>query len=109
VLHLRCQGAVSMMRASIPVAPPPNTRTSAQHGRSARESAQLALQRPAQRNEPRAYRQKHLLTPASQEYADVNRTYHDVAETLSNYPSLSPRTEVYSMRPARAAAHARPY
>ncbi|KAF2269943.1 UEV-domain-containing protein [Lojkania enalia] len=30
------------------------------------------------------------------EYADVNRTYHDVAETLSNYPSLSPRTEVYT-------------
>lgn len=33
---------------------------------------------------------------SSQEYADVNRTYHDVAETLSNYPSLSPRTDVYS-------------
>ncbi|KAH7132245.1 UEV domain-containing protein [Dendryphion nanum] len=30
------------------------------------------------------------------EYADVNRTYQDVAETLSNYPSLSPRTEVYT-------------
>ena len=26
----------------------------------------------------------------------MNRTYNDVAETLSNYPSLSPRTEVYS-------------
>ncbi|KAF2643723.1 UEV-domain-containing protein [Massarina eburnea CBS 473.64] len=30
------------------------------------------------------------------EYADVNRTYHDVAETLSNYSSLSPRTKVYT-------------
>ncbi|KAF1962324.1 UEV-domain-containing protein [Byssothecium circinans] len=30
------------------------------------------------------------------EYTDVNRTYHDVAETLSNYPSLSPRTKVYT-------------
>ncbi|ORY09028.1 UEV domain-domain-containing protein [Clohesyomyces aquaticus] len=30
------------------------------------------------------------------EYADVNRTYNDVAEALSNYPSLSPRTEVYT-------------
>ncbi|KAF2470231.1 UEV-domain-containing protein [Lindgomyces ingoldianus] len=30
------------------------------------------------------------------EYSDVNRTYNDVADTLSNYPSLSPRTEVYT-------------
>ncbi|KAF2278863.1 UEV-domain-containing protein [Westerdykella ornata] len=30
------------------------------------------------------------------EYTDVNRTYHDVVETLSHYPSLSPRTEVYT-------------
>ncbi|KAF2122938.1 UEV domain-containing protein [Lophiotrema nucula] len=30
------------------------------------------------------------------EYADVNRTYHDVAEALSHYPSLSPRTDVYT-------------
>ncbi|KAF2710223.1 UEV-domain-containing protein [Pleomassaria siparia CBS 279.74] len=30
------------------------------------------------------------------EYAEVNRTYHDAVETLSNYPSLSPRTEVYT-------------
>ncbi|KAF2014787.1 UEV-domain-containing protein [Aaosphaeria arxii CBS 175.79] len=30
------------------------------------------------------------------EYPDVNRTYHDVTETLANYPSLSPRTEVYT-------------
>ncbi|KAF2746318.1 UEV-domain-containing protein, partial [Sporormia fimetaria CBS 119925] len=30
------------------------------------------------------------------EYSDVNRTYHDVAESLSHYPSLSPRTEVYT-------------
>ncbi|KAF2502640.1 UEV-domain-containing protein [Lophium mytilinum] len=30
------------------------------------------------------------------EYLDANRTYSDVAETLSHYPSLSPRTEVYT-------------
>ncbi|OCK82584.1 UEV-domain-containing protein [Lepidopterella palustris CBS 459.81] len=30
------------------------------------------------------------------EYHDPNRTYADVAEALSNYPSLSPRTEVYT-------------
>ncbi|KAF2005744.1 UEV-domain-containing protein [Amniculicola lignicola CBS 123094] len=30
------------------------------------------------------------------EYADVNRSYHDIAEALSHYPSLSPRTEVYT-------------
>ncbi|QDS75995.1 hypothetical protein FKW77_004464 [Venturia effusa] len=30
------------------------------------------------------------------EYQDVQRTYSDVAEALSHYPSLSPRTEVYT-------------
>lgn len=30
------------------------------------------------------------------EYLDVNRTYSDVAEALADYPSLSPRTEVYT-------------
>jgi ESCRT-I complex subunit TSG101 len=32
-----------------------------------------------------------------QEYHDVNRTYNDVAQALSQYPSLSPRTDVHSM------------
>jgi len=32
-----------------------------------------------------------------QEYQDVNRTYTDIAQTLSHYSSLSPRTDVYSM------------
>jgi len=46
-----------------------------------------------------------------QEYTDVNRTYHDVAETLSAHASLSPKTELYStmtMRPShleRTHAH----
>ncbi|USP78063.1 Tumor susceptibility gene 101 protein [Curvularia clavata] len=31
-----------------------------------------------------------------QEYLDVNRTYHDAAETLANYPSLTVRTEPYT-------------
>ncbi|KAG9193617.1 hypothetical protein G6011_03652 [Alternaria panax] len=30
------------------------------------------------------------------EYSDVNRTYHDAAEALSNYPSLAPKTEPYT-------------
>ncbi|KAE8144502.1 UEV domain-containing protein [Aspergillus avenaceus] len=31
-----------------------------------------------------------------QTYQDPNRTYHDVALVLAQYPSLSPRTEVYT-------------
>ncbi|KAL2162514.1 hypothetical protein VTH06DRAFT_7428 [Thermothelomyces fergusii] len=31
-----------------------------------------------------------------QEYHDVNRTYNDVAAALSQYPSLSPKTDVYT-------------
>lgn len=31
-----------------------------------------------------------------QTYRDPNRTYHDVANALAQYPSLSPRTDVYS-------------
>ncbi len=31
-----------------------------------------------------------------QEYHDVNRTYNDVAQALSQYSSLSPRTDVHS-------------
>jgi predicted metal-dependent phosphotriesterase family hydrolase len=31
-----------------------------------------------------------------QTYQDPNRTYHDVANALAQYPSLSPRTDVYS-------------
>ncbi|GKT97764.1 ESCRT-I component [Colletotrichum tofieldiae] len=31
-----------------------------------------------------------------QEYHDVNRTYNDVAQVLSHYPSLSPRTDVHT-------------
>ncbi|KAF2127009.1 UEV-domain-containing protein [Dothidotthia symphoricarpi CBS 119687] len=37
-----------------------------------------------------------LYSVLTSEYADVNRTYHDAAEALSHYPSLSPRTEVYT-------------
>ncbi|TPX08080.1 uncharacterized protein E0L32_010280 [Thyridium curvatum] len=44
---------------------------------------------------------KLLLTLCSlslprQEYHDVNRTYNDVAQALSQYPSLSPRTDVHT-------------
>lgn len=31
-----------------------------------------------------------------QTYHDPNRAYHDVVNALAQYPSLSPRTDVYS-------------
>ncbi|KAF2397723.1 UEV-domain-containing protein [Trichodelitschia bisporula] len=37
-----------------------------------------------------------LYSVLTNEYTDVNRTYSDVAQALSQYPSLSPRTEVYT-------------
>ncbi|KAF1847758.1 UEV-domain-containing protein [Cucurbitaria berberidis CBS 394.84] len=37
-----------------------------------------------------------LYSVLTSEYSDVNRTYHDAAEALSNYPSLTTRTEVYT-------------
>ncbi|TVY25079.1 Tumor susceptibility gene 101 protein [Lachnellula hyalina] len=37
-----------------------------------------------------------LYSVLTSEYKDVNRTYNDVAQTLSHYSSLSPRTEVYT-------------
>ena len=33
---------------------------------------------------------------ARQTYHDPNRTYYDVASALAQYPSLTPRTDVYS-------------
>ncbi|KAL2022256.1 hypothetical protein VTK56DRAFT_5866 [Thermocarpiscus australiensis] len=44
--------------------------------------------------------QQHVLnwlySVLTSEYRDVNRTYHDVAQALSLYPSLSPRTDVHT-------------
>ncbi|SPQ26452.1 bc42b8f4-d8ff-4541-849f-55079447849d [Thermothielavioides terrestris] len=44
--------------------------------------------------------QQHVLnwlySVLTSEYHDVNRTYNDVAQALSQYPSLSPRTDVYT-------------
>ncbi|KZF23615.1 UEV-domain-containing protein [Xylona heveae TC161] len=37
-----------------------------------------------------------LYSVLTSEYHDVNRTYADVARTLSSYSSLSPRTDVYT-------------
>lgn len=37
-----------------------------------------------------------IMAETPQEYHDVNRTYNDVAQALSQYPSLSPRTDVHS-------------
>ncbi|KAL7623545.1 suppressor protein stp22 of temperature-sensitive alpha-factor receptor and arginine permease [Parahypoxylon ruwenzoriense] len=37
-----------------------------------------------------------LTTSFVKEYQDVNRTYNDVAQALSQYPSLSPRTDVHT-------------
>ncbi|GKT50888.1 twinfilin [Colletotrichum spaethianum] len=36
-----------------------------------------------------------LYSVLTSEYHDVNRTYNDVAQALSHYPSLSPRTDVH--------------
>ncbi|TLD20464.1 hypothetical protein PspLS_08649 [Pyricularia sp. CBS 133598] len=44
--------------------------------------------------------QQHILnwlySVLTSEYHDVNRTYNDVAQVLSQYPSLSPRTDVHT-------------
>ncbi|EAA30492.1 UEV-domain-containing protein [Neurospora crassa] len=44
--------------------------------------------------------QQHILnwlySVLTSEYHDVNRTYNDVAQVLSHYPSLSPRTDVHT-------------
>ncbi|KAK0644095.1 UEV domain-containing protein [Cercophora newfieldiana] len=44
--------------------------------------------------------QQHVLnwlySVLTSEYHDVNRTYSDVAQALSQYPSLSPRTDVHT-------------
>ncbi|KAI0018631.1 UEV domain-containing protein [Xylariomycetidae sp. FL0641] len=44
--------------------------------------------------------QQHVLnwlySVLTSEYHDVNRTYNDVARALSQYPSLSPRTDVHT-------------
>ncbi|KAJ9156577.1 ESCRT-I component [Pleurostoma richardsiae] len=44
--------------------------------------------------------QQHILnwlySILTSEYHDVNRTYNDVAQVLSQYPSLSPRTDVHT-------------
>ncbi|KAK8154553.1 ESCRT-I component [Phyllosticta citrichinensis] len=37
-----------------------------------------------------------LYSVLTNEYTDVNRTYNDAAEALAQYPSLSPKTEVYT-------------
>lgn len=37
-------------------------------------------------------------TNLQKEYKDITRTYNDVAQTLSHYSSISPRTDVYSMQ-----------
>ncbi|KAI3395391.1 hypothetical protein diail_1382 [Diaporthe ilicicola] len=44
--------------------------------------------------------QRHVLnwlySVLTSEYHDVNRTYNDVAQALSQYPSLAPRTDVHT-------------
>ncbi|KAH8784945.1 UEV domain-containing protein [Diaporthe sp. PMI_573] len=44
--------------------------------------------------------QRHVLnwlySVLTSEYHDVNRTYNDVAQALSQYPSLTPRTDVHT-------------
>lgn len=45
---------------------------------------------------PKAYPRLGTDPSPPQEYHDVNRTYNDVAQALSQYPSLLPRTDVHS-------------
>ncbi|PMB72733.1 Tumor susceptibility 101 protein [Beauveria bassiana] len=40
--------------------------------------------------------QQHILNWLYSEYQDVNRCYDGIARVLSRYPTLSPRTDVYS-------------
>jgi ESCRT-I complex subunit TSG101 len=83
-----------------------------QHGQ--RQSTQLAVQRPCQCQS--AQTTQYSCANINQEYSDVNRTYHDAAEALSNCtshaccssttailtrhqpsdPSLAPKTEPYT-------------
>ncbi|KAL2071545.1 hypothetical protein VTL71DRAFT_12780 [Oculimacula yallundae] len=44
-----------------------------------------------------------LYSVLTSEYRDVNRSYNDVAQTLSHYSSLSPRTEVYTYEHGKSA------
>ncbi|KAI9767808.1 MAG: hypothetical protein M1840_005489 [Geoglossum simile] len=44
-----------------------------------------------------------LYSVLTSEYQDVNRTYNDVAQTLSHYSSLSPRTDVYTYETGQPA------
>ncbi|KAI9055607.1 hypothetical protein LZ554_000552 [Drepanopeziza brunnea f. sp. 'monogermtubi'] len=44
-----------------------------------------------------------LYSVLTSEYKDVNRTYTDVAQTLSHYSSLSPRTDVYTYENGKPA------
>ncbi|KAG9234322.1 ESCRT-I component [Amylocarpus encephaloides] len=44
-----------------------------------------------------------LYSVLTSEYKDVNRTYNDVAQTLSHYSSLSPRTDVYTYESGTSA------
>ncbi|KAE8445642.1 hypothetical protein EG329_012939 [Mollisiaceae sp. DMI_Dod_QoI] len=44
-----------------------------------------------------------LYSVLTSEYKDVNRTYNDVAQTLSHYSSLSPRTDVYTYENGKSA------
>ncbi|KAH6842338.1 UEV domain-containing protein [Chaetomium sp. MPI-CAGE-AT-0009] len=51
--------------------------------------------------------QQHVLnwlySVLTSEYHDVNRTYNDVAQALSQYPSLSPRTDVHTFPDGNSA------
>ncbi|KAI9792697.1 MAG: hypothetical protein M1816_001796 [Peltula sp. TS41687] len=44
-----------------------------------------------------------LYSVLTSEYQDVNRTFNDVAQGLSQYPSLSPRTDVYTFETGTSA------
>ena len=66
-----------------------------EHGRCSSKSPELDVQRPQRSIFP--YRPQTSLAENTQEYHDPDRTYSDVAQTLSLHPNLSVRTSIYSM------------
>jgi hypothetical protein len=75
------------------------------NGRCETAGIELAVQCPHKCKPPQAFMDDRSLL--HQEYKDVNRTYNDVAQALSHYSSLSPRTDVYSAQKKPLSIHSK--
>jgi ESCRT-I complex subunit TSG101 len=71
-----------------------DTASKQHYGTGAREGPLVALQRAP--CTPYHTTSQDIALTHAQEYQDPQRTYSDVAHALSVFPSLSPRTEVYT-------------